>query len=397
MFKKRRTTKLRRGFFEKNKELIAIFTLVGTIVGAGMLGIPYAVAKVGFLLGFLLVVGIGIAFIFMNLFVGEVVLRTKEQHQLTGYAHKYLGINGKRLMALSMFISIYGALSAYLIGEGATLYSMFKVGSPLLFSLVFFLIVFLITYRGLKATGKAELITVSLLIITIFAVGAATIPSFSFSNLSGFNPEFLILPFGVVLFSLLGSPAIPEMQIELVNQKHKLKRAIIIGSIIPIVLYLFFTFFLVGSIGLENFELLAPNERIATIALSIYSSPMLGFAANLVAIFAMFTSFLTLAIALIQVFEFDYHFPKEIATILTFSIPLLITIFDLSTFITILGVTGIFAGGLEGILIILMFWKAKGMGDRKPEYKLEKNYIIGTILIAMFGLGIGYQLVSMFL
>ena len=71
-------------FFSRHKFWIAVTTLVGTIVGAGILGIPYIVAKAGFLVGFILMLILGIAFIFLNLFAGEIVLRTKEQHQLTG-------------------------------------------------------------------------------------------------------------------------------------------------------------------------------------------------------------------------------------------------------------------------------------------------------------------------
>ena len=130
-----------RGFFAKNQLIIAATMLTGTIIGAGVLGIPYVVAKAGFLYGTILILLLGVAFVYLNLFMGEVVLRTKEQHQLTGYAEKYLGKIGKKVMALSMLISLYGALTAYLIGEGAALHSMFKFGSPLLYTVIFILIV----------------------------------------------------------------------------------------------------------------------------------------------------------------------------------------------------------------------------------------------------------------
>ena len=71
-----------KDFFGKHKLLIAITTLVGTIVGAGMLGIPYVVAKAGFLYGSLIIILIGLAFLFLNLFTGEVVLRTKNNISL---------------------------------------------------------------------------------------------------------------------------------------------------------------------------------------------------------------------------------------------------------------------------------------------------------------------------
>ena len=92
---------MKKEFFE------SIALLMGTVIGAGVLGIPYIVYKAGFLTGLLALVFLGVAVLFMNLFVGEIVLSTKGKHQLTGYAEKYLGKKGKVLMALSMFIGIY--------------------------------------------------------------------------------------------------------------------------------------------------------------------------------------------------------------------------------------------------------------------------------------------------
>ena len=78
-------------FWSKHPVGVAAFTLIGGIVGAGVLGIPYTIAKAGFLYGFILIVVLGLVFLTINLFLGEVILRTKGNHQLTGYATKYLG------------------------------------------------------------------------------------------------------------------------------------------------------------------------------------------------------------------------------------------------------------------------------------------------------------------
>ncbi len=369
--------------------------LVGTIVGAGILGIPYVIAKAGFLYGLGLIVALGVVILFVNLFMGEVVLRTKKQHQLTGYAEKYLGKWGKRIMLFSMLISLYGALTAYLIGEGQTLFSIFKFGSPLLYSLVFFIITSIIIYSGIKATGKAELYLILLLTLVVAAIGIFSFDKIQFSNFSAFNPAYLFLPYGVVLFAYLGAPAIPEMQEEIGKHKKLMKKAIVFGSIAPVVLYLIFTIIIVGVIGLPNFELLAPNERIATVALSMYSHPLLGLLANFLAVLAMFTSYLTIGMALFQMYHYDFSITKTTSLSLI-SLPLIIVLFDITSFIAVVGATGAIAGGLEGILIVLMYWKSKLLGDRKPEYQLPKHKLIGTIIILVFLLGVLQQLFAKF-
>ena len=71
--------------------LEAVATLIGTMVGAGVLGIPYVFARAGFVTGLIDLIILGTAIVFIYLYLGEVVLRTKGNHQLTGYAEKYLG------------------------------------------------------------------------------------------------------------------------------------------------------------------------------------------------------------------------------------------------------------------------------------------------------------------
>jgi tyrosine-specific transport protein len=389
MLKKRGSEE--NGFFANHKLAIASTTLIGTIIGAGILGIPYVIAKTGFVYGLLLIVLLGGAYVFLNLFLGEIILRTKKQHQLPGYAEKYLGKWGKRLMTLSMFIGLYGALTAYLIGEGAALHTIFGWGVPLFYTFIFFAITVYIIYRGIKATGKAELILISLLFLVVVFIGLLSYDQIQFSNLVHFDLTKILVPYGVIVFAFVGLPSIPEMQEELGRDKKKMKKAILIGSVIPIVLYIAFSLIIIGIVGLENFELLGPNERIATIALSLYSNQILGVFANLLAVLAMFTSFLTIGTALVEIFEFDYGVSRRTSLFLTFSLPLLIVLFKLTSFIVVLGITGAIAGGLDGILVMLMYWKAKTLGDRKPEYTMGKHYLLGVFLILMFVVGIAYQ------
>ena len=78
----------------KRKFFAAAFTLTGTIVGAGILGLPYVFSRSGFFIGFFWLILLGLIMLFVNLCLGEISLRTKKIHQLPGYAEKYLGKKG---------------------------------------------------------------------------------------------------------------------------------------------------------------------------------------------------------------------------------------------------------------------------------------------------------------
>ncbi len=392
MHKKDGTT----GFFSQHKLAVSAATMIGTIVGAGVLGIPYVVSKIGFLYGFLLLLFLGVAFLYLNLFLGEVVLRTKGQHQLSGYAEKYLGKWGKAVMSSSMFLGLYGALTAYLIGEGATLQALFGFGETWWYSLIFFVVVSAIIFRGVKTMGNVELILICLLFLVVVFITIFSFDQINLSNLAGTDIAKIFLPYGVILFAYIGFPAVPELQEVLGRDRKLMKKAIIIGSVLPIFLYIIFTFIVMSIVGLDQFELLEPNQRIATVALSIYSLPLLGKFANLLAVLAMFTSFLSLGTALKETYQFDFHMSRRLALFLTLSLPLVIAAFNLTTFVAILGVTGALAGGLDGIIITLMYWKAKRLGERTPEYLLPQHKLLGSIFILLFVAGILYLVQTIF-
>jgi amino acid permease len=69
----------------------AAATLVGCTIGAGILGIPYVVAQAGFITGAITIILLGALMLMLNLFTGEIALRTEGDHQLPGYAERYLG------------------------------------------------------------------------------------------------------------------------------------------------------------------------------------------------------------------------------------------------------------------------------------------------------------------
>jgi amino acid permease len=374
---------------------IAIATLIGTIIGAGILGIPYVVAKSGLIAGLADLIGIGLLLTVLNLYLGEIALRTKGNHQLTGYAEKYLGKKGKLILAVSMIIEIYGALLAYTIGEGTSFYSILGFGSPFAYSLIFFALGGILVYHGLKTIGKAEFWMDMFLIAVICIVFILSIPHISTPNFEAGKGNIFI-PYGVILFACLGITSVPLLKEELAGERKKVKKAIIIGSLIPVAIYAAFTLCVVGIIGINGFNSLSENERIASAALNIFVDGPMGILINIFAILAMGTSFLALGTALTEMYKYDYKIKKAAAVLLTLTVPFVLFIinsfYSLTNFIQILGITGAVAGGITGNLIVIMFHKAKKHGERRPEYTIKAHYLLSAILIIVFAAGIAYSI-----
>ena len=126
----------------------AAATITGTAIGAGFLGIPYVVAKSGLFIGIVHMVVLGLLIMLINLYLGEITLRTRKNHQFPGYAKLYLGNIGRLIMLATMIFGIYSALVAYFIAEGQTL-SFIIFGSQeqaLAMSFLFFAFIFALVF-----------------------------------------------------------------------------------------------------------------------------------------------------------------------------------------------------------------------------------------------------------
>lgn len=351
------------------------FTLVGATIGAGILGLPYIFSKSGFLIGLFWIISIGILMLFVHLYLGEIILRTNGNHQLTGYAEKYLGKYGKFLMLFAMVFGIYSALVAYLIGEGQSIsYVISGSGNyTIFFGFLFWAIMTLLLREGLRGLKKVELYGVFFVLTFILGIFFYFFPQINTQNLFYNNLDLFFVPIGIILFSLLGFSAIPEVGRIMEYSKKEMKKALIIGTVIPIIAYILFAFSFVGAFGMNL------NE-VATLS----SGRLIA----LLGIFTMTTSFFVLSFALKDMFSTDLKIKRRNLFILVSVIPLLlylfITFFNLLDFSKVLGIGGVISGGLIGILILLMNYNAKKYGERRPEYWISINWLIILLVSLMF-------------
>ena len=362
----------------KKSFFAASFTLTGSIVGAGILGLPYVFSKSGFLIGFFWLVALGFVTLFVNLCLGEVSLRTKKTHQLPGYAEKYLGKTGKILMLFAVMFGIYSALLAYLIGEGQSFSKLFfgTLDYSIYFAFAFWVVMTLLLSRGLKELKRVELYGVIAIIGIVISMFFWFLPQVSVNNLHFYDISEFFLPFGVVLFAMLGFTSIPEVRQEIKGDEKLFKNAIILGTIIPVVLYFLFTMIFVGVLGRRV-------EEIATLSF--------GNLITLLGIFTMLTSYFVLSFSLRDIFYFDLKNKRlSFAFVSIFPLVLYMAVifFNLGDFLKILGIGGVISGGIAGVLILLMNLNSKKKGNRKPEFSIPINWTLIGILSLIFLMGI---------
>ncbi len=361
-----------------NKTFLAISELIGTIVGAGFLAIPFVMMKSGFAIGLLHLFLIGLFITILMLYLGEISLRTKNNHQLTGFASKYLGKFGKKIMFLAVAFGVYAAVLAYLIAEGESFsYLIFGTAQySFAISIIFWIILSALTFYGIKALKSGESFGIIIILILVALITILFFDKIDINNLTYINNQNFFAPFGVILFAYLAFNSITEVKLILGDEKRAMKRSIIIAHVISFIIYVLFALVVLGYKGLNTPE-------IATLALG---KPFI-----ILGILTMFTSYLSLSVSLMNNLRFDYKKTKFKAWLWTISIPLILFIalhiINKTSFITILGVGGVISGGLIAILILLMVKRAKAEGDRKPEYSIPYSKTLAWILSLIFIIG----------
>lgn len=360
------------------------------MVGVGVFGIPFSFAKAGFWIGFLFLIGTGLATLLLNFIYGEIVLRTHQPHQVVGYVQLYLGNTWKRVIFFSSILTTYAALLAYIIIAGEFLPNVLSsvfYSSPGSFSIWFFTVVSILVLSGIKTVARVELGLSLLFIIVIALIFGFGIGDINFSNYSLTNLDFWFFPYGVLLFAFSGLPAIPIQRQILNNNENHFKKSVITAMFVTGALYFVFGFTVLGISG----EATTPD---AINGLIEHIGGQVVFLSSLFGVLAVSTSYLMLGTALLEIFHLDYGFNRKISWLLVIIPPFTLFLGGLRNFIDVISLAGAVGIGLEAFVLVFVYIKAKSLGDRVPEYSLKIPAWVLYLLALIFAGGIGYTLLT---
>lgn len=373
----------------RREVLLALGTLIGTSVGAGTFGLPYIAAQAGFLpmLGMFLL--LGILTVYSNLMYGEVSLRTRENCRLTGYAQKYLGSSGRKFAALMAFLSLYASVLIYIILGGVFLSALLSPllgGDAFLYGVVVFLFISLAAYFNLNLFSIVESWMTLFMLLAMVAIVVLAAPHVDATNLLTAHPSQFFLPFGAILFSLSASLAIPDFEHIMARSQDRIKGTILWGTIAYILIYVVFICAVLGVSGTATSE-----ESFVGLSQSV-GNGVITFGV-IFGLFAVLTSYLVTAISLKEMFQYDYCLGEKRSWFLSCVVPFVVFVLGMRDFIQVLNIAGSVMGGFIGILIILIFYRAKERGDVKPAFEIRVSEEVSALMIFVYLLGIAYQFV----
>jgi len=345
----------------------AVLMQYSGIVGAGMFILPYLFYHSNFRFAVIWLVVVTFLMMFLNQMYLEIILDTKEDHQLPGYARIYLGSFFEYLVIFDMLVLGLGAASAY-VHLGSNFLNLFVPSlSNFNCQLIFLFSLSLFHLCQFKVINKISHYLPLINIIIIIMLFSATLQIPFNVNISAPLSNFTF--FGGLIFALTGFVIIPEVKAVLGEKKpRRLIWASRIGLILAALTYLTF---IVSIVLLSGSELTA--DSITGI---FHRSVLLGKILASLGFLLTFKACLNFILTLKELFFRDLHFASNKSAALSILIPFLSLFLARFSFINIITYTGSFTVVISASIIIcvkLKLWITKSK-------KLKKSLILSRLL-----------------
>ena len=364
-----------------NKTLGGALLVAGTCIGAGMLSLPIATSQAGFYPTLWAFLGCWLLMTITALFMLEVSLHFPEETNLISMARTTLGKPGEIIAWLSYVFFLYAVMTAYTAGGAEILGGYFVAMGfsdtliTMIMSAVFALIVFLGT---LFVDWMNRLLMFGLIACYVGLIWSA-VPNIELAHFEHHHSYHLlkVAPLMVTAFGF--HLLIPSLKNYLNSERTPLRLAIILGSFIPLSVYLLWELVTLGVIPLGGEQgLLAmsnnpkPVVALTTALSNITESQSLVVWVNGFGLCAILSSLVGVALGMFDFFADGFAIDKSIVgriklVSLVFVPPVIFVLSSQqvrSVFMIALQYAGVFAAILLVILPSLMVMKIQ------PRYRL---------------------------
>ncbi len=368
----------------RKEPLLATGLLAGTIIGAGIFSLPYLVSRVGLVAGVIYLAVFTGVYGAIHLMYARVAERQPGEHQFFYLARRYLPHHISRFASVTILLELSLVLVVYLILAPTFSAIAFGWGGTVAL-LAFWAVSSVFIFMKLSWLGAAESLgAVSILaIVAIVFIVAAGRPLVT-PVFQAIDWPTLFLPFGPLLFSLAGRPAVSKV----VEEHHKAKAAghgfsiskvIMWGTVIPAIVYLTFV---VGILRLN--PSVSPEALDSLGALSPGLASLLG----LMGLLTLWSSYFIIGANVKDILHIDLHISKWLSGAAVLAVPLLFYAIGFQSFLGALGFVGGIFLALEGIFVVAMWRRA---------FPASRWRWLSWPLFAVFAAAIVYEIATLVL
>src|SRR5690625_1481510 len=386
----------------KHKTLGSVGIVAGTALGAGMLAMPIATAGVGFGTTVLLLVGLWAVMSYTALLMVEVYQHHSPHKALSALTYYYLGSPGQWAANLAMPFLLYALIAAYLVG-GGHIVNIFLQQLGLAQAAEYLgIVLFALIGGGVVVVGTHSVDLVNRLLfaakIVFLLLMLILLLPFVKGDLLLATPvqQALVLATIPIIFTSFGfHGSIPSIVSYMQGDVAKLKRVFVLGSAIPLVVYLLWQLATLGVVQGQVFlAVLAESAGISGLLTALKAvTPQVEVAVRAFAGLALATAFLGVLLGLfaflVQVFGPGHHSRGRLRTgLLTFLPPLAFALYFPQGFVFALGFAAVALSVLSLLLPALLAWRVRQRHSHSQQHYRVWGGSAALALVLVVGVGI---------
>ena len=366
----------------KSKVLGSTLIIAGTTIGAGMLALPLASAGIGFTTSLIIMVALWALMAYTALLMVELHQHADASATLHTLAKQFLGQKGKWVASFSMLFLFYSLCAAYIAGGGAQFGERISQFTGVEISGMTSTVIFTLVVAAVVTIGTGTVDKVNRVLFTIKLIAMAMVLTFLAPNvtesylLSMPVEQGLVVAAIPVIFTSFGfHGSIPAIVNYLDGNTPSLRKAIIVGSSIPLIIYVFWQ---IVTLGVVSQDALVDNQGlsglISTLSTKVHQSG-LGQTIGVFADLALLTSFLGVSLGLFEFLGDSFNKKKAASSrivvgAITFVPPMGFALFYPQGFIMALGYAAIALAILAIFLPIMMVKKARIAEETQGGYQV---------------------------
>jgi tyrosine-specific transport protein len=366
----------------------SILMILGTSIGVGMLALPVAASYQNFSYNTVLLLSAWLLMTVGAFALLEVNLWFPAKANLVSMAHGTLGRCGKYVAWTTYLLLLYSVLCAYIAGSSDVLQTLFHWMHMTIphwaAALLSVVILGSIVYGGVYAVDISTRILMTVKLLAYFLMIGTIVPRIHLDLLLTGDNHFRISPFMVMITSFGYAIIIPSLRTYLKSKTKSLHQAIVIGSLVPLLIYFLWMLSIQGLIPKDSSDGLiaisqsknAIGQLMITITACLRNPWVNTLASTFISICAA-TSFLGVGLCLVD-FITDglklHHHHRTLlrAHLMTFVPPTIIVLWCPGIFIHALSYAGVFCLILLALFPLLMLYS----GRHLKKLSKEKSYLV---------------------
>lgn len=357
------------------KQLGALYIILGTCIAAGLLGMPIVTASGTFGLTTLMIISAWILMSFGAWCLLQVNLWLPPESNMVSMAEATLGKTVKAITWVIYLALLYSLICAYLAAAGDIAHALLHdihIDIPRWGSTVFAAVLIgLIVYRGIRGVDLVNRLLMTVKLAILIAIIALVTPHVHLAHLSEGNFHWKGSTWLVIICSFGYAIIIPSIRVYLHSDKKVLNRVVMMGSFIPMIIYLIWTAVIQGALphagahGLIAMNHAADtNSMLMSQLVDLTHHPLLDSISVLFVSICAITGLLGVSISLTDFLSDGLNMPKKgwnTAILVTFALlpALLVVIIDPAIFTSALAYAGFFCLYVLVALPIAMYFIGK--------------------------------------